>query len=281
MQRTVIDYRNIPVQADIISGIIRLDMESNSCFRDLDSYVRSDQGVATLVLRVVNSPLYSRGRTIGTIPLAISVLGFNVVRSLAMLAFSRSLFANTRNPIFRIHLWQHSLLTALAGHAVCEGLDHVREQDEAFIAGLMHDMGKVLLFTHDPVRYELVLDEMLATGAASAEVERRLFGRDHWDVGREAAAEWKLPPRFGDYMGTDLAAPGDAALATPVLRSLAAANCLIAGIGIGTRAHPDLAARRAALNALGLTDEQCEPWLGEEFVAGLKENDAYRICAPI
>ena len=75
-----INYKNIPVQSEIISGIIGLDVDSISCFRDLDGFVRSDQGVATLLLRVVNSPIYSRGRKIATIPMAISVLGFNVVQ---------------------------------------------------------------------------------------------------------------------------------------------------------------------------------------------------------
>ena len=79
-----INYKNIPVQSDVIAGILNLDVESNTCFRDLDSYVHSDQGVATLVLRVVNSALYSRGNKIATIPRAIGVLGFQVVRSLAV-----------------------------------------------------------------------------------------------------------------------------------------------------------------------------------------------------
>ena len=279
MQRTVIDYRNIPVQADVISGIVRLDMESSSCFRDLDSYVRSDQGVAALVLRVVNSPLYHRGRSIATIPLAISVLGFNVVRSLAMLAFSRSLFANTRDPLFRTHLWEHSLLTALAGHAICQALGHPQDRDEAFIAGLMHDMGKILLFTHDEARYARVLAAVLEAGTPSVEAERRLYGRDHCDVGREAAGQWKLPERFAAYMGTDLQRAAAADLDTPVLRSIAAANCLIAGAGIGGRGQRDPEAVRSALAALGLQGEQCDPWLGKEFIAALKDNDAYRICA--
>ena len=76
MDYKAIDYKNIPVHSEIIAGIVRLDVDSNTCFRDLDSYVHSDQGVAALVLRVVNSALYSRGNKITTIPRAISVLGF-------------------------------------------------------------------------------------------------------------------------------------------------------------------------------------------------------------
>ncbi|MRR51445.1 MAG: HDOD domain-containing protein [Rhodocyclaceae bacterium] len=279
MDCKAIDYKNIPVQADIISGIIALDMESNSCFRDLDNYVRSDQGVATLILRVVNSPLYSRGKTIATIPLAISVLGFNVVRSLSMLAFSRSLFSQTRNPLFRTHIWHHSLLAAIAGQAMCQALGGGKDKDEAFIAGLMHDMGKVLLFTHDPERYLQVLAMVLDQGLSSVEAEQSVFGCDHCQVGLEAVSQWKLPERFADYMGIDLAAPRPKLAATPIHLSLAAANCLLDGAGIGARPQDDIEARKAALLGFGVDEERCDSWLCEEFIAGLMATDTYQLCA--
>lgn len=279
MDCTSINYKNIPVQADIISGIIRLDVDSNSCFGDLDNYVRSDQGVATLVLRVVNSPLYSRGRKIATIPMAISVLGFNVVRSLAMLAFSRSLFSKTQISLFRIHLWQHSLLTAIAGQIICQDLGSPRDKDEAFIAGLMHDMGKVLLFNHDQVRYLDVLQQVLDDGRNSIEAEQAVFGCDHGQVGREAVRQWKLPEHFVDYMGSDLNSTRVDAANSPVLRSLSAANRLIEGIGIGARAEPDPALRKDALTALGIDGELSERWLQDEFIQGLINNETYQLCA--
>jgi HD-like signal output (HDOD) protein len=93
MIRGKIDFKSVPVQAGVISDIINLDIESSEYFQRLDDLIGADQGVASLVLRVVNSPLYSRGNKVGTIPLAISLLGYSVLRSLALLAFSRSLLA--------------------------------------------------------------------------------------------------------------------------------------------------------------------------------------------
>jgi putative nucleotidyltransferase with HDIG domain len=273
-----IDYRNIPVQLDIISGIIRLDMDSNSCFRDLDSYVRSDQGVAALLLRVVNSVLYSRGKQISTIPMAISVLGFNVVRALSMLAFSRSLFAQTQSRLFHEHIWQHSLLTALAGQSICQDLGDGKDKDDAFIAGLMHDIGKVLLFTHDEERYGEVFRLILEQRYASVAAERQVFGCDHCQVGQEAVRQWKLPERFTDYMGTDLNIPRTEYAGSPVQLSLAVANCLIDNIGIGAQAEPDIGIRRAALKAFDLDDGLIESWLSEEFVSGLMNNETYQLC---
>lgn len=279
MDPQAIDYKNIPVQADVIAGILRLDVESATCFRDLDRHVHSDQGVAALVLRVVNSALYSRGNQIATIPRAITVLGFQVVRSLAMLAFSRSLFAQTRDPLLRGHIWQHSLLVGIAGReiAVAEGQRGIA--DEVFVAGLMHDIGKVLLAMHDAARYQQVVARVLETRCTSVVAEREVFGCDHCAVGREAAAQWRLPERFAAFMGTDLATPDAAFLADPVCRGLAVANRLIIDLGLGGRPVETPEAGQAALAALGVAPERSAPWFVPEFLAGLMDHDAYRLCA--
>jgi putative nucleotidyltransferase with HDIG domain len=273
-----IDYKNIPVKSDVIAGIMRLDVESESCFRQLDSYICSDLGIATLVLRVVNSAFYGHGGRIANIPKAISVLGFNVVRSLAMLAFTRSLFALTHNPLFQLHIWQHSLLTALAGQTLCSTLGNAYDRDEAFIAGLMHDMGKVLLFNHSQHRYLDVLT-LIGKGSGSIEAEQRLFGCDHVQVGREAVAQWKLPERFADFMGNDLSTPRPEWKSDAVLTSLAAANYLTRANGIGGHPEPDVAVRKQRLMALGLDDIACEKWVPNAFIMGLMEHDTYKLCA--
>ncbi len=279
MDYRAIDYKNIPVQAEIISGIIRLDVESISCFRDLDSYVRSDQGVATLVLRVVNSPLYSRGNKIGTIPMAISRLGFNVVRSLAMLAFSRSMFSRTKDKLFRLHIWQHSLLCAIAGRDICQAIGASKAKDEAFIAGLMHEMGKVLLFTHDEKRYLDVLARVLEQGTPSIEAEQQVFGCDHCQVGREAVTQWKLPERFAEFMGEELSMTHPGLSADPVRLSLTAAHFLVERAGIGNAPGNDIESSKQILMALGLGETLCDPWLQEDFVPGLMNDETYQLCA--
>jgi HD-like signal output (HDOD) protein len=279
MDSRAIDYKNIPVQAEIISGIIRLDVESINCFRDLDSYVRSDQGVATLVLRVVNSALYSRGTKIATIPMAISRLGFNVVRSLAMLAFSRSMFSKTKNQLFRLHIWQHSLLSAIAGRDICQAIGDVKAKDEAFIAGLMHDMGKVLLFTYDEKRYLDVLARVLEQGFPCVEAEQQVFGCDHCQVGREAVIQWKLPERFAEFMGEDLSLTQTGLSADPVRLSLAAAHFLVERAGIGSAPGNDSESGKLALLAAGLPAAFCDQWLQEDFVPGLMNDETYQLCA--
>ena len=281
MNFRAINYKGIPVQADILSGIIRLDVDAVDSLRELDRLVRSDQGVASLVIVVVNSPLYNRGRTVTTIPLAISVLGFNIVRSLALLAFARSLFSQTRDPQFRHHIWQHSLLTAIAAQEICQSLGAEREQDSAFVAGLMHDTGKLLLFTHARERYLQALALCLESGCSSVSAEQRFLGADHCQVGREAVLQWRLPDRFAEYMATDWSRPPPNGFADTVLLSLAAANYLIKASGIGSAQIADAAARGSGLRILGVAPEMAERLAQREFVERLFDNDMFKLCAAI
>jgi putative nucleotidyltransferase with HDIG domain len=276
-----INFKNIPVQAGIISNIINVDILSHHCFQELDDLISADQGVASLVLRVVNSALYSRGNKVGTIPLAISLLGFGVVRSLALLAFSRALFSHTKNAQFRAHIWQHSLLTAIACQSICQKLEASKLGDEAFIAGLMHDIGKVLMFTHDPQAYDSVFKSIFASNCASAAAEREFFGFDHYQVGSEAVKEWKLPPRFNAYMGQDLTQANAELLSDTVMQSLMAANYLVKTAGVGANRLDDNDARKSVLQSLGLSDDLCEELLQSEFFDGLMEHEIYKLCASI
>lgn len=278
MAHTNINFKNIPVQASIISKIISLDVESNNCFQELDDLISSDQGVASLLLRVVNSPFYSRGNKIATIPYAISLLGYGVVRSLALMAFSRSLFSHTRNPLFRLHIWQHSLLTAIASQNICQKLDKSNLKDDAFVAGLMHDTGKVLMFSHDPALYTQVFELCLSSNCSSVSAEQKFFGFDHCIAGLDAVAEWKLPERFNDYMGQELTLQPQSDV---VLLSLAAANYLVKSSGVGGILLEDEAERAAALQALGLDQALCEEILHPEYFDELKEDDTYKLCASI
>jgi putative nucleotidyltransferase with HDIG domain len=275
MIRGKIDFKSVPVQAGVISDIINLDIESSDYFQRLDDLIGADQGVASLVLRVVNSPLYSRGNKVGTIPLAISLLGYSVLRSLALLAFSRSLFSEMKHEAFRLHIWQHSLLTAIASQRICQSLGESKNGDEAFIAGLMHDIGKVLMFTQHPDLYQQVFEYMFESGSSAAQAEQRYFGFDHYQVGAEAVKEWRLPDRFNTYMGSELATTEGADV---VLTSLMAANALLKSAGIGSKEIEAPEARRASMLAFGLDDALCDSLLQDEFINGLKESEIYQLC---
>lgn len=234
--------------------------------------------MTSMILRVVNSPLYSRGQHISTLPAAIGLLGINIIRSLAMVAFGRSVFAKNKNKLIRTHIWQHSLLTAIVSQAICLELGGAHVQEEAFVAGLIHDIGKILLCSHNMADYVAVLNHALDNKCAVAEAERHIYGIDHYQVGGIAVKEWNLPEQFTVYIGTDLNIPPVTAQLDPVQMSIRAANSLVKGAGIGgSLAEPE--ATKKALSGFGLKDELIGHLMDDKFIQDRMANELYRICA--
>ncbi len=279
MNRCVIDYKTIKAtQPEIISRIIEIDEESQNCFREMDNLLRSDQAVASFILRVANSPIYNRSQPIKILPIAISLLGINIIRSLVILAFSRSVFSKSKNELVCKHIWHHSLLTAIASYNISLEFGKPDDCEEAFVAGLIHDIGKVLLFTHVRKEYMDALTYSLENCCPSTEAEQKFLGTDHHRIGEQAVQEWKLPQQFNQYVSTDLDRFSPGRTQNNVLLCLAVANSLVKGAGIG--ASPwEPAVRKEKLMSYGLSDEFSDYLLHEEFFQKLITNEIYQFCA--
>jgi putative nucleotidyltransferase with HDIG domain len=279
MNQWVIDYKKIKAtQPEILSRIIEIDEESPNCFREIDRLLRSDQIVASFILRVANSPIYNRSQPIKTLPIATSLLGINIIRSLVILAFSQTVFSKHKNTLVRTHLWQHSLLVAIASYNICAELGDSIDCEEAFVAGLVHDIGKVLLFTHARKEYMEALTYALENNFSSKEAEQKFMGTDHHQIGREAVKEWKLPSQFQLYVSTDLDQLTPEQTDNKILLWLAIANHLIKGAGIGDNPYePDI--RKEKLMAYGLSEETSDYLLDEAFFQKLINDEMYQFCA--
>lgn len=272
-----INYKNVAVQPEIFSKIIEIDIDSKHCFRELDQLLRSDQGTASLVLRVANSTLYNRGKKINTLPVAISILGINIIRSLTVLALTRSIFTQSDNDLIHIHIWHHSLLTAIASQNICKELGGEKQSEEAFIAGLLHDIGKILLFSHYTEEYVDALAYSLKNNCSAFEAEQKLLGIDHLEVGQQAVKEWKLPEHFASYMGVSLEEPLRNQTENTVQLSLMAANSLLKGAGIGASLmEPSI--RKQKLMNIGLDEKLSDDLLEDDYIQGLMKNELYQQC---
>ena len=278
MKHHKINYKNVAVQPEIVSKIIKIDIDSHHCFRELDQLLRSDQGTASLVLRVANSTIYSRGKKITTLPVAISILGINIIRSLTVLAMARSIFTQSENDLIRVHVWHHSLLTAIVSQNICKEIGGGNQCEEAFMAGLLHDVGKILLFSHFAEEYTDTVNYSLKNNCASFEAEQKLLGIDHLEVGRQAVKEWKLPENFVSYMGVNLEQPIVIQPENTVQLSLMAANSLIKGAGIGA-SMMETSVRKNKLMTIGLSEKMSDDLLEDGYMQELIKNELYQQCA--
>lgn len=154
--------------------------------------ISMDEGVSTRVLRVANSSFFGLSCRVSSIHDAVVVLGFNSIRSLAMAAGLVHLFPKSGQGQFDHQVfWLNSLRVAAAarGLAGCCRL----ESETAFTAGLLHDIGQMVLNTCLHEEFDAVLKRYHEDGGDLYALEREMLGFDHAQVGVEVARRWNFP----------------------------------------------------------------------------------------
>lgn len=154
-----------------------------------------DIAMTAQILKLVNSAYFGLRRRISSPDEAATYLGLDTLRSLVLSLNAFSQFEAVRVEGFSFaDLWRHSLQTGAAARALAHAeLAGRKVADEAFVSGLLHDTGKVVMAANFPERYAEVVRLTQAEGLEPAEAERRIFGASHPDVGGYLLGLWGLP----------------------------------------------------------------------------------------
>jgi putative nucleotidyltransferase with HDIG domain len=158
---------------------------------ELADAVNADPALAARVLRVVNSGFFSFPQPITTITHALVLLGTDVVKALVVSAPVFELFGKARA------LWEHSVATARAASALAAQVGHP-DPEEVGIAGLFHDVGKVVLADEAPAATRTIRGLVREQGLLVSEAEQQVLGFTHADVAAWLLQRWNLHPRLID-----------------------------------------------------------------------------------
>ena len=231
--------RGLPPLPAAVQRLCEMADDPDARLREMADIILADQNLTARILRVANSAFYGLSGRIATVNQAIVLLGFHAIRNMAL---SLSLIqvrvkAGSRAAIDPMDLWRHSLATACAARRVAVGLG-MRDPEEAFVAGLLHDIGKIVLSEFLPEEYESLLARVASGEGSLTALERDLFQLDHARVGRELCGHWKLPRTLSEVVAGHhgrLLEDGDELRAAELLRAVRLGNALsrIAGIGSG------------------------------------------------
>jgi putative nucleotidyltransferase with HDIG domain len=206
---------DLPVMPPVLTRALELLCAAEPDLEELGAVLGSDPGFAARILRYANSAKFAPLARITDVRRALVALGINQIHRLVLAASSRQLLATED-----LHdLWRHSLLTAYAAELIaCESAPVL--PNEAFVAGLLHDLGKVVLCRCFSDAYRRVL-RLVDAGVASYVAETVVFGTDHAKVGAWLAAKWELPESLCEAMRQH----HDAAVAvSPLVATVALAN---------------------------------------------------------
>lgn len=201
------EVAHIATLPEITVRIIRLVDDPTSTAQDLHRLISHDPALCSRILKVVNSSFYGLPGQIGSINRAIVMLGLNAVKNIAIAASLQKLFRGGRlTPRFCARdLWEHSIHVAITAKLVSDRLGYGLS-DEAFLAGLIHDIGIIVEIQYDRNRFIEVLegvepDDHGVPRVEMVEVERRLLGASHEDFGAGLCRAWKFPSSLGLVTG--------------------------------------------------------------------------------
>jgi HD-like signal output (HDOD) protein/GGDEF domain-containing protein len=181
-----------------------LELTNNSQVdpRALKECIENDPALTAKILRVVNSSLFGLSREVSDLNQAIALLGSKPLK-LLVLGFSLpvSLFASVESEVLA-HYWRHALTKAVAGREISETIWNI-PGDEAFIAGLLQDLGLLLLIQQVGEPYVMLLKKVWTNGKDMATVEAEAMGFDHAELSAKLLSQWGLPEAIVEAVGWD------------------------------------------------------------------------------
>ncbi len=154
--------------------------------------ISSDPALSAKLLRVANSSIYGLSYKVGSIDKALTVLGINVLKNIALSFVISEELRNASEVGFDLeYFWRRAVTAAVAADLTAKMVGQSNE--DAFVTALLADIGILLLQRDDPVGYQALLDEHAANGSLISEVEKKHYGFDHAALSATLLASWGLP----------------------------------------------------------------------------------------
>ncbi|MBN1308349.1 MAG: HDOD domain-containing protein [Chitinispirillaceae bacterium] len=193
--QTIENISSIPTLPTVIERLTRLLQNPKTSAEEVGKAITTDQALAAKVLKLVNSAFYGFPGRISTITHAIVILGFSTVKNIVLTASIFDVFRNKGEGITGFDLedfWLHSIACGAASAAIAKQIGGL-EKEECFIAGLIHDLGKLILCHYLPDEFLSALQHSAENRQLLYESEKQLFDSTHAQIGGYISERWNLP----------------------------------------------------------------------------------------
>lgn len=201
VEKVVAKLGDLPAMPDVVAGVMELTADANVAVSEVSALIERDPALTAKLLKVSNSSYYGMRQVVGTLKLALVILGVREVRNIVVgISVLESLKdATTEKLLVREGLWNHSILVASYSKKLGSHLE-LGLQGEDFIAGLLHDIGKLVLWKQMHEDYVDVYKAAHDDGIPLHEMEFEQFGFDHADAASAVAEAWGLPETLSNAL---------------------------------------------------------------------------------
>lgn len=245
----------IPAVPMVALKILRLVDDPKTDINDVQEAIMADQALAARVLRIANSSYYGLRRNIDTISEAIIMMGFGTIKNLALAVSTREVYK--KFGLLEQKLWEHSIGVSVAAAILAREI-RFSHSEEAAVAGLLHDVGKVIMNNSQPERFSMLTELVYNDRVTYTQREQEIFGFGHAEAGGLLANKWGFPDNLCDAIRRHHFDTFDDLLdLEPDTRTLcciiAQADALCVRLGVGYR---------GPMADLTLKDKECRGMLG-------------------
>jgi putative nucleotidyltransferase with HDIG domain len=195
LDKIVATIGELPTSPAVVSTVMGLTADLNTEVNKLSRVLSGDPALTAKVLRLSNSPFYGRARAVGSLNEAVLILGFYTIRSLVVASSTYSLFGRKTKGEASSILWDHSLATAMAARIVGRRIRH-KQVEEAFIIGLLHDIGKLILYQKMEDVYKEIIKVARRDKRNFLAIEEEELGFSHSELGAIILTRWNFPEFF-------------------------------------------------------------------------------------
>ncbi len=191
---------HLPALPTIAMEVIGIIENPKTNVHTLSNIISKDQVLASKILKIANSPFYGYSKTISTLDFAIVILGFETLKEAVLSVSLISHLSKNVSKDFNINaFWSHSIATSVISREMAKNLGY-KILAESFVAGLIHDLGILILNQYFAKEFDEVIQLSKANNLTLVEAELKVFGVTHDEIGSWLAQRWNFPKQLIESM---------------------------------------------------------------------------------